>query len=122
MAKKVFKTGTFTYDAVVYGVTNMETSKTAGEVDVTDTQTVGNEREYLAGRQERTLSIEMWKDVTEVDPDLGVVLAAELDFEGFTYAGDVLLLEITMRAVIDDGVQLSASGRFSGTVVETPEP
>ncbi len=122
MAKKVFKTGTFTYDSVVYGVTNMETAKTAGEVDVTDTQTAGNEREYLAGRQERTLSIEMWKDVTLVDPTLGSLLAGELDFEGFTYAGDIILLEITMRAVIDDGVQLAASGRFSGTVVETPEP
>lgn len=122
MAKKVFKTGTFEYDSITYGVTNMEATKTAEEVDVTDTQTAGNEREYLAGRQERTLSIEMWKDVTLADPDLGDVEAAVLDFEGFTYAGDVLLLEITMRAVIDDGVQLTASGRFSGTVVETPEP
>lgn len=122
MAKQVFKTGTFEYVAITYGVTNMETTKSAEEVDVTDTLTAGNEREYLAGRQERTLSVEMWKDVNDADPVLGTVNAGELDFEGFTYAGDIILLEITMRAVIDDGVQLLASGRFSGAVVETPAP
>jgi len=121
MGKKVLKTGTFTYDSVVYGVTNMETTKSADEVDLTDTKTAGNEREYLGGRQERTLSIEMWKDATEADPTLGSAIAATIDFEGFSYAGDAILLEITQRAAIDNGVQLTVSGRFTGTVTETPE-
>ena len=120
MAKSVLTTGTFTFNSIEYGVTNMETTKSADEVDLTDTKTSGNEREYLGGRQERTLSIEMWKDATEADPTLGSALAGEIDFEGFTYAGDVILLEITQRAAIDNGVQLTVSGRFTGTVTETP--
>lgn len=122
MAKSVLTTGTFTYNAIVYGVTNMETTKSADEVDLTDTETAGNEREYLGGRQERTLSIELWKDATDPDPAIGVAAAGELDFEGFTYAGDMILLEVTQRAAIDNGVQLTVSGRFTGTVVETPVP
>lgn len=122
MAKTVLTTGTFTYNSIVYGVTNMETTKSADEVDLTDTETAGNEREYLGGRQERTLSIEIWKDANDADPVIGVANAAIIDFEGFTYAGDAILLEVTQRAAIDNGVQLTMSGRFSGAVVETPVP
>ncbi len=122
MAKQVLVTGDFTYDAQVYGVTSMEATKTAEEIDLTDTLTSGNEREYLGGRQERTITIEMWKDVSQADPPLGSLLAGELDFEGFSYAGNIVLLEITMGAQIDGGVQLTVAGRFSGTVTETTTP
>jgi predicted secreted protein len=122
MAKAVLKTGKFTYDATPYGVTSMETSKVAGEIDLTDTATSGNEREYLGGRQERNVTVEMWKDVGDADPELGVANSAELDFEGFTYAGNIVLLEITQSAQIDNGVVLTVAGRFTGTVTETPAP
>lgn len=122
MAKKVLTTGKFTYNSVVYGVTSMESVKSAEEVDVTDTDTTGNEREYLASRQSRTISIEMWKDVTLADPALATAYAGELNFEGFKYSGDIILTEISQNAAIDGAVQLLCSGRFSGTVTETPEP
>ncbi len=122
MAKVVMTTGDFTYNSVVYGVTSMEATKVAEEVDLTDTATSGNEREYLGGRQERTVNIEMWKDVTLIDPPLGVANAADLDFEGFSYSGQMVLLEVNMSAQIDNGVILNVVGRFSGTVTETPAP
>lgn len=121
MAKKVLTTGKFTFNSVAYGVTNMEANKVAEEVDVTDTATSGNEREYLASRQSRNISVEMWKDVTLADPVLGTGYTGELDFEGFTYSGTIILLEISQSAAIDGAVQLTCRGRFSGTVTETPE-
>ena len=120
MAKSVLKTGQFTYNSVAYGVTSMETRNVANEVDLTDTNTSGNEKEYLGGRQERTFTIEMWKDATDADPAIGTAYTAELDFEGFTYSGSAVLLEVAQSGSIDNGVVLSVSGRFSGTVTETP--
>ncbi len=122
MAKAVLTTGTFTYNSVVYGVTSMETTKVAEEVDLTDTATSGNEREYLGGRQERSITVEMWKDVTLADPPLGTSNTADMDFEGFSYTGNMVLLEVNQSAQIDNGVILSVSGRWTGTVTETPAP
>ncbi len=122
MAKAVLITGKFTFNSVEYGVTSMEATKVAEEVDLTDTGTTGNEREYLGGRQERNITVEMWKDVGIADPPLGTLYAGELDFEGFTYAGNMVLLEVNQSAQIDNGVVLSVAGRFSGTVTETPAP
>ena len=120
MAKKVLTTGKFTFDSVEYGVTALTMSKKSGDVDVTDTDTSGSEKEYLGGRQEKTFTVEMWKDVTEADPTLGGSGATgELDFEGFTYAGTMILTEIAQSATIDDAVKLTVNGRFSGTVTET---
>ena len=120
MAKEVLTTGEFTFNAVAYGVTSMEITKTADEVDTTDTQTSGNEREYLGGRQARNFTIEMWKDITAADPPLSTEYAGALDFEGFTYAGNMILLEIVTSAQIDNAVKLTVNGRTSGTITETP--
>ena len=121
MAKKVLTTGKFTFDSTEYGVTNLSMKKVSADVDVTDTDTSGSEKEYLGGRVERTFTVDMWKDVTEADPTLGGSGATgELDFEGFTYAGTMILNDISQSAQIDNAVVLSVSGRFSGTVTETP--
>ena len=120
MSKEVLKTGLFTYNSVEYGVTSLSLEKNATEVDVTDTKTTGDEKEYLAGRIERPFTIEMWKDVSQADPPHNELYAGEIDFEGFTYAGDMILLKIKVDAQIDNAVKLTVEGRFSGTVVETP--
>jgi len=120
MAKQVLTTGKFVYNSVTYGVTNLSLDKNLSEVDMTDTDTTGNEKEYLAGRQERPLTVEMWKDVNQADPPLGEVYAGSLDFEGFTYSGNIILLSIKNSAAIDDGVKMTVEGRFTGAVTETP--
>ena len=120
MAKAIFTTGQFTFNSVEYGVTSFDMSKVAEEVDVTDTDTSGSEKEWLAGRQSREFTIEMWKDVNTADPALATEYAGELDYEGYTYGGNMILLEITNRAQIDQAIVLTIRGRFSGTVTETP--
>lgn len=120
MAKDVMLTGKFTYNSVVYGVTNMETNKVAEDIDVTDTSTSGNEREYKAGRQRREVTVEMYKNVNAADPPLGTANAAELDFEGNTYAGSMIITEMTITGQIDNAIQMTIKGRFTGTVTETP--
>jgi len=120
MAKQVLTTGDFTYNSITYGVTSMEISKIADEVDVTDSATSGNEREWLGGRQAREFSIEMWKDVNEADPPLGTSYAFELDFEGFSYSGNAVLLEIVSSAQIDQACKMTVRGRTTGAVTETP--
>ena len=113
MAKEVLTTGLFTYNSVAYGVTDMNMSKVATEVDLTDTETAVNEKEFAAGRQERTFTITMWKDVTEADPPLATLYPVIIDFEGFSYNGNAIFTEVAQSATIDNGVVLNVSGRFS---------
>ena len=85
MAKQVFTTGKFTLSGTEYGVTALSMSNKSNDVDVTDTDTSGSDKEYLGGRVERTFTADMWKDVTQANPTLGGTGASgELDFEGFT--------------------------------------
>jgi hypothetical protein len=120
MTKAILKTGKFTFNSVDYGVTALEFTKSAGEVDLTDTNTAGNEKEYAGGRIEKTFQITIWKDVTQLDPPISESHPATIDFEGYTYDGVATLTEVTNSASIDEGVQLTVTGRFSGTVTETP--
>ena len=124
MGKEVLTTGKFTYGTVPveYGVTALDMTKSVAEVDLTDTATTGNEKEYEVGRVEKTFTATMWKNVSIADPPVGESHPAILDFEGYTYSGTAWLTEVAPSASIDEGVALAVTGRFTGTVVETPKP
>ncbi len=120
MSKAVLTTGDFTFNAVVYVVTDMSMDVSYSEVDVTDTGTTGDGKEYLGGRAERTFSIDLWLDKNAADPPMKTEYAATIDFEGKTYAGNAILLSKSVQGSIDNGIKLSLSGRFNGAVTETP--
>ena len=124
MGKEVLTTGFITYGTppVEYGVTAMDLTKAAAEIDLTDTKTVGNEKEYQTGRIDKTFTATWWKDVSIADPVIAESHPCEMDFEGYTYVGVAYLTEVAPSASIDEGIQLAITGRFTGTVVETPKP
>lgn len=121
MAKKVLTTGVFTFNSVDYVVTALRFNEIYGQVDVTDTGTTGDGKEYLGGRAERSLTIELWNDVASADAPMNTEYAAVINFEGKTYGGSAILLEKATEATIDNGVKTTYTGRFNGTVTVTPE-
>jgi|GEM_PF-3497820 len=123
MAKKILNTGKATYASTAYGVTAMEHNKSTEDVDVTDTNSPTGENEYLgSGRVQRDVSITFFKDVAVADfPIGGSGATLEVDFEGFTYSGTVIWLNAGVSAQVKGGVVQTYSGRFTGTVTETPE-
>jgi predicted secreted protein len=122
MAKKVLKTGKFTFNSVVYPVTDMSIEESFDEIDVTDTGTTGDGKEFLGGRANRSFSVTVWLDSQAADIPLSTEAAGEIDFEGKKYAGQMILLSKTTEGSVDAGIQQTYSGRFNGAVTVTPEP
>lgn len=119
--KKVLQTGDFTFNAVTYGVIEMTVTKDTAEVDLTDTASSAGEREYAStGRAERTFTIVIYKDINSANPALDSAQTATIDFEGFSYSGTATLLTLEDTGAIDGAIQQTITGRFSGTVTETP--
>ena len=121
MSKKVLTTGKFTFNSVAYGITRLRFGETYNEVDVTDTNTSGDGKEYLGGRAERPFEVDLWMDAGVADLTMNSSKTLEMNFEGKKYSGTAILLEKTSEASIDEGIKQSYRGRFSGTVTTTPE-
>lgn len=121
MGKEALTTGKFTFNSTSYDVTNFLYNETYGEIDVTDTGTTGDGKEYLGSRAERTFEVGIICDVTDADLTMNTEYTATIDFEGKTYAGTAILLSKAITASIDDAVRATYSGRFNGTVTITPE-
>lgn len=121
MSKESFTTGKLTFDGTQYGVISFSYSERHDEVEVTDTNTSGDGKEFVGGRSERTCTVQIVKDPTVADLAMNSEKSATLDYEGFTYAGTLILLEKTADANIDDKMVMTYTGRFNGTVTETVE-
>ena len=120
MAKKSLATGKLTFNSVEYGVVSLDFNEAFGEIDVTDTSTTGDGKEYLGGRVDRTFSVELWMDVNAPDIAMNSPQAGELDFEGKTYAGTMIFLTRNSNGAIDAGIKQTYTGRFNGSVTTTP--
>ena len=120
MAKKALATGKLTFNSVEYGVVSLDFNESFSEIDVTDTSTTGDGKEYLGSRAERTFSVELWMDVNSADIALNTPAAGELDFEGKTYAGTFIFLSRNSNGAIDAGIKQTYTGRFNGSVTTTP--
>ena len=99
----------------------MNYSENYGEIDVTDTGTTGDGKEYLGSRAERTFSITLFMETDAADLTMNTAAALILDFEGKTYVGSGSLLTKTVDGAIDSAVSAVYTGRFNGAVVVTPE-
>lgn len=119
MAKDTLTTGKLTFNAVEYAVTSFDYNEQYDEVDVTDTGTTGDGKEYLGGRAERTFTVVMWRDTGVAAPPRNSAQTMELDFEGLTYAGTGIILSMQVTASTDNAIQMTVTGRFNGTVTET---
>ena len=123
MGKAVLTVGQFSvFDGVnyhSYGVTAMDLTKSVAEVDLTDTFSPVDEKEYAVGREEHTGTVTIWKDVTQQDLLTGVEYTEGImDFEGFIYHGTFYFTEQAPSASIDEGIAQSMTMRFDGTILE----
>jgi len=121
MAKEAFTTGKFTYSGTAYDVTSLNFSENYGEIDVTDTGTTGDGKEYLGGRAERTFTINVFMDTGAADIVMNTESDITIDFEGKTYEGSGSLLTMTADGSIDAAVAQTYTGRFNGEVTVTPQ-
>jgi len=117
--KKVLTTGKVKIGVTEYPVTSVKVSRSLSKIDVTDTATTGNYKEYLPGREESTFSFDLFMGVNEDDISTGAVAAIELDFEGKKYSGAAIIEKMDADGSIDAAITQSYSGTFTGTVTVT---
>lgn len=120
MAKQALKTGKLTFNSVEYGVVSMDFNEAFSEIDVTDTSTTGDGKEYLGSRAERTFTVEVWMQDNAADIALNSAQTGELDFDGKTYSGTMIFLTRNTNGAIDAGIKQTYTGRFNGAVTTTP--
>ena len=125
MSKTAFARATFTFDSVDYGVTDFELGEEYSEIDVTDTESVLLESEFLGGRRTRPLSFTLWKPADVADIAMNTAKVATfviVDDDAVpnttTYSGSALLLTKRVGGNIDGAVSAAYTGRFTGAVTE----
>jgi len=119
MAKIMFNTGSFAYNGTTYYVTSLKESDKYTKVDVTDTGTTGNGKEFVYGRVEQGFNVEMWASSSAAVPVKGASKACTLNFNGITFAGSASLESVEVAASIDQAVKLTVVGTFDGAVTQS---
>lgn len=71
MGKTIGTTGIITFGGTDYGAIEITANFDVEQADVTDGQTSGDGREYLAGRVARELSCKLWVDDATAEPSEG---------------------------------------------------
>ena len=108
------KVGTTTYY-----LTGLTFNEAFDKIEVTDTSTSGDGKEYITGRAERTFTAEILMNVSSSDITLASEAAVTASFEGKTYAGMGSFYTKNIQGSIDDSVKSSYEGSFNGAVVVT---
>lgn len=116
MAKIMFNTGSLSFDGKTYYVTSLKKSDKYAKVDVTDTGTAGNSKEFIYGRFESGINVEMWA-ISGSIPACGVSKAMITNFNGITFTGSGSFESVEISAALDNAVKLTAVGTFDGTIV-----
>ena len=98
-------------------VVDVKMTQQAGEIDVTDTMSAGDSKEYLSGLVDRSLTFGAWFKDDETDPlDVGDTSAFELIIGGKKYSGNLVITGADLDATMSDAVKYSYSARITGAV------
>ena len=105
--------------ASTYYLTGLTFNEAFDKIEVTDTSTSGDGKEYITGRAERTFSAEVLLNVSASDITIASEAAVTASFEGKTYAGMGIFYTKNVQGSIDDSIKVSYEGSFNGAVVVT---
>ena len=99
-----------------YFLTNLAFNENFDKIEVTDTSTTGDGKEYITGRAERTFTVDVFMNVSASDIPLNTQYIMTASFEGARYFGSASLYTKNIAGTIDDAVKASYEGSFNGAV------
>ena len=99
-----------------YFLTGLTFNESFDKVEVTDTSTSGDGKEYITGRAERGFSAEVMMNVSASDVPLNTQYIMTASFEGRRYFGSASLYTKNVQGSIDDSIKVSYEGSFNGAV------
>lgn len=98
-------------------VTDVNMDQQADEIDVTDSMSAGDSKEYLSGLVNRSISFGAWFKDDDADPlDVGDTSAFELVLGAKKYSGNLVITQANVSAQMSDAVKYSYTARISGAV------
>lgn len=118
MAKDVLTSSKFTYASTAYGITAVDYNPAHNEIDITDTSTTGDTIEMTGGRVERPFTVTIISESESPLLALNTEATCIVDFQGHTFTGNGVLLSAAITASIDSRIEITYTGRFTGTVTE----
>jgi len=116
--KSIFSTASssFKYSSSTYYLTDLSYNEAYDRIEVTDTSTTGDGKEYKSGRAERSFTVDVMYDTASADIPLNTAAAITASFEGKTYIGTGALYSKTITGTIDGVISATYEGAFSGLV------
>lgn len=98
-------------------VMNAKMTQQAEEIDVTDTMSAGDSKEYITGLVDRTITFDAWFKDDDADPlEVGDTSAFELIMGGKKYSGNLVVTSADLDAQMSDAVKYSYTARITGAV------
>ena len=120
MAKSSFRDSKVTINSTDYYVTDFNFTDNYDEIDITDTGTSGNIKEYTGGFREISFSFTMIEDPTSADITMDTEYSIEVDHEGKTYVGDGKVLTKSKGGSIGSAATAAYTVRFTSAPTVTP--
>lgn len=100
------------------GVFDAKLSQKADEIDVTDSVSAGDSKEYLPGLIERSISFSMWfKDDETNRLTLNQTVQFEMILAGKKFSGTLVITGEDVDAGLKDAVRVSYTARITGALV-----
>jgi hypothetical protein len=113
MSKVAFRESYLVFDGDTYYLTDMSLSDNFDEIDVTDTGTEGQFKDFVGGFRDATVQFTIILDPTASEPAMNTLASASANFEGMTYEGNLRLLTKTVSGSVGSAVTVQYTGRFT---------
>lgn len=98
-------------------VMDVKMTQQADEIDVTDTMSAGDSKEYLTGLVNRSITFGAWFKDDDADPlEVGDTSAFELVIGGKKFSGNLVITAADVDAQLSDAVKYAYTARITGAV------
>ena len=98
------------------GIFDINMDENADEIDVTDSMSSGDAREYLAGFVNRSLTYSRWYSDTDTPEDVGDEEAFSWKAGAKTFTGTILITGRTVGATREDAHRYNYTARITGDI------
>jgi len=99
------------------GVYDAKISQKADEIDVTDSMSAGDGKEFISGLIDRSITFSMWfKDDENDRLTVGDVRAFEMIVTGKKFSGTLVITADDIDASLKDAVKVNYSARITGAL------
>jgi len=119
MAKSAFRDSYINLGGTVYYITTCSLNDSYEEIDITDTGTDGDIRDYTGGFRDASFTFTIIEDPTVADLTMNTEQSCSVNWEGKVYTGNSKVLGKTGDGSIGSAATKSYTARWTSAPSET---